>query len=275
MNIMATGRKGSFFIAEFFPKCIQSKDQNYIAEKLHLGHTLIKDLNLPTVAGVVTDNASVMLKATSNLVDKYTPENMDPYQESKLLSTLGCVLHHYSLLFKDFIKIGPIAPDVANVKAFASFFIQRNKALGMLVDGQKQVGLTPTVPPLPGATRIGGVHIILTWFQKNATALKTTVVHPKWRATQWNEAADAETTHQDVEHIFGDATFWKHVETALVLTDPLWGYMKAAGTEGCGYTAYVYHDMLMYMGHVKELHQPTADHSDCLEFTNAEKKTRP
>ena len=103
MNIMATGRKGSFFIAEFFPKCIQSKDQNYIAEKLHLGHMVIKDLNFPTVAGVVTDNSSVLLKATSNFVNNYTLENKDLYQESNLLSTLGCFLHHYSLLFKYFI----------------------------------------------------------------------------------------------------------------------------------------------------------------------------
>ena len=109
MNIMATGRKGSVFIAAFFPKRIQSRDQNYIAEKLHLGHMLL-DINFPTVAGVVTDNASVMLKATSNLVDNHTTENKDLYQESKLLLTLACVLHHYSLLFKDFLRLGTIAP---------------------------------------------------------------------------------------------------------------------------------------------------------------------
>ena len=31
MNIMTTGRKGSVFIGEFFPKCIQSRDKDYIA----------------------------------------------------------------------------------------------------------------------------------------------------------------------------------------------------------------------------------------------------
>ena len=87
MNITATGRKGTVFIAAFFPKRIQSNDQNYTAEELHLGGMLIKDLSFPTVAGVVKYNASVMLKATSNLVDKHTPENRDLYQESKLLST--------------------------------------------------------------------------------------------------------------------------------------------------------------------------------------------
>ena len=48
--------------------------------------------------------------------------------------------------------------------------------------------------------------------------------------------------------------------------------MKAADTDGCEYTAYVYHEMLMYMGHVKEVQQLTADNIKCLKFTNAEKK---
>ena len=47
MNIMATGRKGSVIVGAFFPKRIQTKDQHYIAEKIHLGHMMIKDLNFP------------------------------------------------------------------------------------------------------------------------------------------------------------------------------------------------------------------------------------
>ena len=46
---------------------------------------------------------------------------------------------------------------------------------------------------------------------------------------------------------------------------------KEKDTDGFEYTAYVCHDMLMYMGHVKEVQQLTADNNDCLKFTNAEK----
>ena len=47
-------------------------------------------------------------------------------------------------------------------------------------------------------------------------------------------------THQDMEHILLDATFWKRIESALVFSERLWGYIKAADTDGCEYTAYVY-----------------------------------
>ena len=256
MNVVLTGRKGSSYVAASFPNKTQVKDHTYVADRLHEGHLqCISHPSAPTVGAVVTDNASVMTAAAAHMVSKESEDHM----ESKHMSTVGCVLHHYNLGFKELVTIPQIAVTVEKVRNIAVFFKRRTKAMGVLEDRQKDLyDGRHTTPPIPGKTRIGGAHMTLEWMDDNQAAIKAAVVHPDWqRVVAPGARADTEFSHDDVEDTVMDHRFWKGVKTALALLTPLWEMLRAADTDGPEYTAFVYHDCLQYEVYLKSIRETT------------------
>lgn len=272
LNINLTGRNGSTFVTSSFPPKTQIKDATYIAGELYKGHDHIMKLDkAPIVGAIVTDNAPVMLAATNKLVDRNNVDaaGVNPHEATLHFTVLGCVLHHYSLLFKSLVALPTIADTIATATKVAVFFKKRANAAGVLEERQMQLYNKTTTPPIPGKTRPGSNQPTLDWFLENKAALRSTVVHSDWTAINWRDRPDIQINHSDVERLMLDSNWWKKLNTALKLLTPLFTMIKAADTDGPEYTAFVYNDMLDFTSHVKGIRDKTSD-SEHFQLTVAD-----
>ena len=233
LNYTITGRKGTVFMHAEYPKLVK-KDAEYVAQKLVEAKQIYESLNVGSqLTTIVQDNASVMSAANVVLDDKQK-------EEMGYLTKIGCVLHSYSLLFKDMLKIGPTKNAADTAVLIAKGFKNRTRPRDLVDDKQLALNMKRTPAPLPAETRMGNRFITVRWVLKNKAALQAAVVDPEWLA----EDSDLRDTvlHPDT---------WLQMEMFTSLLRPLWKLMRRADTDGPGYVMCVYHDMLNFQVHVE------------------------
>lgn len=242
MDVNVVGRKGSSFLGSYFPTKDQKKNADYISTKLREAHSLVKELTKTPVVSVVTDNAAVMLAAT-RLLD-------EPGEEEEIWTKTGCVIHRYSLLFKDICSLPHFEVTLKKMRDVAVFFKRRAKAQAVLEGRQKELSENVTSVPLPSHTRFGYHYVTLEWFLKNVDALKAAVVHPSWTDMELDgEQGDLQAG--EVNGILLNDGWWKKLRTLSLLLDPLWSMIRKADKDGLEYMGYVYDDLCNFETHVK------------------------
>ena len=166
---------------------------------------------------MVQDNASVM-SAANVVLDSKNKEEM------RYLTKIGCVLHSYSLLFKDTLKIGHTKNAADTAVLIAKGFKDRTRPRDLVDDKQLELNMKRTPAPLPAETRMRSRFITVRWVLKNKAALQAAVVDPEWLA----EDTDLRDTvlHPDT---------WLQMEMFTSLLRPLWRLMRRADTDGPGY----------------------------------------
>ena len=215
------------------------KDAEYVAQKLVEAKQIYESLNAGSqLTTIVQDNASVMSAANVVLDDKHK-------QEMGYLTKIGCVLHSYSLLFKDMLKIGPTKNAADPAVLIAKGFKNRTRPRDLVDDKRLALNMKRTPAPLPAEARMGSRFITVRWVLKNKAALQAAVVDPEWLA----EDSDLRDTvlHPDT---------WPQMEMFTSLLRPLWKLMRRADTDGPGYVMWVYHDMLNFQVHVENWAPP-------------------
>ena len=216
-NYTITRRKGTIFMHAEYTKLVK-KDAEYEAQKLVEAKQIDESLNVGSqLTTIVQDNASVMSAANVVL-------NFKNNEEMGYLTKIGCVLHSYSLLFKDMLKMGPTKNAADTAVLIAKGFKNRTRPRDLVDDKQLALNMKLTPAPLPAETRMGSRFITVCLVLINKAALQAAVVDPEW-LTKDTDLRDT-VLHPDTS---------LQMEMFTSLLTPLWKLMHRAGTDGPGY----------------------------------------
>ena len=233
LNYTITGRKGTAFMHAEYPKLVK-KDAEYVAQRLVEAKKIYESLNVGSqLTTKVQDNASVM-SAANVVLDSKNKEEMG------YLTKIGCVLHSYSWLSKDVLKIGPMKNAANTAVLIVKGLKNRTRPRDLVDDKQLALNMKRTPAPLLADTRMGSRFIKVRWVLKNKAALQPAVVDP--------ELLEEDTDLRD-KVLHPDTSLQMEMFTSLLR--PLWEMMRRADNDGPGYVIWVYHDTLQFQVHVE------------------------
>ena len=216
LNYTITARKDTVFLHAEYPK-LMKKDAEYVAQKLVEAKQIHESLNVGSQLTTIGQDSASVMSAANVVLDSKNKEQMG------YLTRIRCVLHSYSLLFKDMLKIGPTKNAADTVVLLVKGFKNRTRPRDLVDDKQLALNMKRTPAPLPAETRMGSRFSTVRWVLKNKAALQVAVVDPEWLA----EETDLRDTvlHPDR---------WLRMDMFTSLLRPLWKLMRRADTDGRG-----------------------------------------